>query len=910
MPALNRATRGTSKAGAILTALILVAMLLPGAVLAAPGPTVLSISRVSSTPTSAAALSWTVTFSEAVTGVDVADFVTVPGGTLGGIPAVTGVTGTGANYTVTASTGSGSGTLGLNLVDDDSIINNATPTPVPLGGAGAANGNFTGEFYTIDRTAPTVTNVTSAKANGTYAAGAIIPITVTFSKSVVVTGIPRLTLETGASDAIVDYSSGSGTANLTFTYTVAAGQTSTDLDYASTSALALNGGTIADAMGNPALLTLAAPGVAGSLGANKNIVVDTTLTVTINQASSQADPTKTSPINFAVVFSAAVSDFATVDVTLSGTAGATTATVTGSGTTYNVAVSGMTTSGTVIASIVEGVAHAGTSPNSASTSTDSTVTWDVTAPTVTVEQAVGQPDPTSATPINFTVVFSESVTGFATGDVTLSGTAGATTATVTGSGSTYNVAVSGMTTNGTVVASVAASKAVDLIGNLNVASTSSDNSVTYDTALSVTINQASGQADPASVSPVNFTVVFSESVTGFATGDVTLSGTAGATTATVTGSGSTYNVAVSGMTTSGTIIASIAADRAHATIGGHPNRVSTSTDNSVTYVLPSKLTFTSQPGTSTKDVAFPIQPVVAIQNAAGTTATNVPATTVTLAIGTNPAAGTLTCTNGLTRTTVAGVATFSGCRINNAGVGYTLTATATSLTGATSTAFTVAAPAAQIALTTSSSVITWGNGIVLTTQFGVNGGSKTFQLQGNARRRHLGADRDPHDQFGRVVLVPVPPGHQPVLPGRLCRDPGPPGGQQRHRPNGRPADRPHATDEWGRGQVDRAQHVHHVHHDRPARSTRAGAGGGQLLLLPPVRRLVRAQGQAGCPGRRRRQGPNHLQVHLARPVVRPLGREPHALQRQQRSDSEGALHRPLTPPSSDETRSQARPRTA
>ena len=582
----------------------------------------------------------------------------------------------------------------------------------------------------IDRTAPTVTNVTSAKANGTYAAGAIIPITVTFSKSVVVTGIPRLTLETGASDAIVDYSSGSGTANLTFTYTVAAGQTSTDLDYASTSALALNGGTIADAMGNPALLTLAAPGVAGSLGANKNIVVDTTLTVTINQASSQADPTKTSPINFAVVFSAAVSDFATVDVTLSGTAGATTATVTGSGTTYNVAVSGMTTSGTVIASIVEGVAHAGTSPNSASTSTDSTVTWDVTAPTVTVEQAVGQPDPTSATPINFTVVFSESVTGFATGDVTLSGTAGATTATVTGSGSTYNVAVSGMTTNGTVVASVAASKAVDLVGNLNVASTSSDNSVTYDTALSVTINQASGQADPASVSPVNFTVVFSESVTGFATGDVTLSGTAGATTATVTGSGSTYNVAVSGMTRSGTIIASIAADRAHATIGGHPNRVSTSTDNSVTYVLPSKLTFTSQPGTSTKDVAFPIQPVVAIQNAAGTTATNVPATTVTLAIGTNPAAGTLTCTNGLTRTTVAGVATFSGCRINNAGVGYTLTATATSLTGATSTAFTVAAPAAQIALTTSSSVITWGNGIVLTTQFGVNGGSKTFQLQG------------------------------------------------------------------------------------------------------------------------------------------------------------------------------------
>ena len=69
----------------------------------------------------------------------------------------------------------------------------------------------------------------------------------------------------------------------------------------------------------------------------------------------------------------------------------------------------------------------------------------------------------------------------------------------------------------------------------------------------MTINQAAGQADPTNASPINFTVVFSESVTGFASGDVTLSGTAGATTATVTGSGTTYNVAVTGMTRDGTV---------------------------------------------------------------------------------------------------------------------------------------------------------------------------------------------------------------------------------------------------------------------------------------------------------------------------------------------------------------------
>ena len=52
------------------------------------------------------------------------------------------------------------------------------------------------------------------------------------------------------------------------------------------------------------------------------------------------------------------------------------------------------------------------------------------------------------------MVFSEPVTDFATGDVTLGGTAGATTAIVTGSGTTYDVAVSGMTTGGTVIATI------------------------------------------------------------------------------------------------------------------------------------------------------------------------------------------------------------------------------------------------------------------------------------------------------------------------------------------------------------------------------------------------------------------------------------------------------------------------
>ena len=87
------------------------------------------------------------------------------------------------------------------------------------------------------------------------------------------TGTPQLTLNAG-SGVVANYASGSGTSTLTFTYTVAAGDTSSDLDYASTTALALNGGTIQDAAGNAAVLTLPTTGTDGL--AAQNIVIDTT----------------------------------------------------------------------------------------------------------------------------------------------------------------------------------------------------------------------------------------------------------------------------------------------------------------------------------------------------------------------------------------------------------------------------------------------------------------------------------------------------------------------------------------------------------------------------------------------------------------------------------------------------------
>jgi hypothetical protein len=318
--------------------------------------------------------------------------------------------------------------------------------------------------------------------------------------------------------------------------------------------------------------------------------VDVPPTVMINQAVGQADPTSSSPIIFAVVFSEPVTGFTAADISFAGSTvgGALVATVSGTGPTYTIGVTGMTMNGNVVASIPANVVTDSIGNNNfASTSTDNTVAYVDVPPTVTINQAVGQADPTSGSPIKFTVVFSEPVTGFTAADVSFAGSTvgGTLVATISGTGPTYTVGVTGMTTNGNVVASIPASAVTDSIGNNNFASTSTDNTVSYDvTPPTVTINQAVGQADPTSIIPINFTVVFSESVTGFVGTDVSLSGTAGATTAIVTGSGATYNVAVSGMSANGTVIVSIPVNRAQ-DAANNGNAVSTSTDNSVTYNL-------------------------------------------------------------------------------------------------------------------------------------------------------------------------------------------------------------------------------------------------------------------------------------------------------------------------------------
>ena len=116
------------------------------------GPTVLSSVASDPNPTSAGTVHFTVTFSEAVSGVDVGDF----GLTLTGLSGVSiaSVNGSGNIYTVAVSTGTGAGTIRLDVIDDDSIVDTSG---IPLGGVGSGNGNFSsGNVYTINRKPPTI----------------------------------------------------------------------------------------------------------------------------------------------------------------------------------------------------------------------------------------------------------------------------------------------------------------------------------------------------------------------------------------------------------------------------------------------------------------------------------------------------------------------------------------------------------------------------------------------------------------------------------------------------------------------------------------------------------------------------------------------------------------------------------
>jgi large repetitive protein len=251
-------------------------------------------------------------------------------------PTITGTAESGSTVTLydtdgTTVLGTATATGGAWSITSSALSEGShTLTATATDAAGNVSTASSGLVATVDATASTVTSVL-VPANGTYAIGQTLQFTVNLDESVIVDttgGTPRIALTVGATTDYATYVSGSGTSALVFSYTVQAGDA--DADGIAVGALQANGGTLRDAAGNDATLTL------NSVASTTSVDVDGVSPTVASVAPLSADGWYSAgqTLDFAVNFSEVV----TVDTT---------------GGTPHVAVT-LDTGGTVYADYISG----------------------------------------------------------------------------------------------------------------------------------------------------------------------------------------------------------------------------------------------------------------------------------------------------------------------------------------------------------------------------------------------------------------------------------------------------------------------------------------------------------------------------------------------------------------------------
>jgi len=546
-------------------------------------PVVLSIVRADADPTNAQSVNFTVTFDRDVTGVDTTDFFIV-GGVVGAT--VTGVTGGAKVYTVTVDTGTGDGLLTLNLFDDDSIVDG---NGNKLGGTGTGNGDFGGESYTLDRTAPSVTSITVV-GPATVNAG---PVTfdVTFSEDVTGVDVGDFLLDlVGPTGATVTGVTGSGK-TYSVTVDIGTGEGTIQLRLA-------DDDSILDAAGNP----LGGAGAGnGDFNTGDLVTIDLTAPTVVSITRLDPNPSDKSTVSFKVTFSEAVTGVDAADFTLftTGTlAGGSVTGVTGTGTEYTVTINAGTGDGTVRLDLIDddsildtaGNALGGAGAGNGDFTTGEVYT--IAQPPVVISSILASKNPTNATQVDFTVTFSEPVTGVSAFDFAFNTTGtlgGVSFASITGSGAVYTITVNVLTGDGTLRLDVLDNDTIidadgNPLGGVGVGNGEFKLGETYtiDRIAPVpTISLDVGQADPATGEPINFLVTFNEDVTGFDAADVTVGGTVGGTATVTAIDARTYRVTITGSTGPGTVTITIA-DGAAEDLAGNASAPAVIVDNSVT----------------------------------------------------------------------------------------------------------------------------------------------------------------------------------------------------------------------------------------------------------------------------------------------------------------------------------------
>ncbi len=175
----------------------------------------------------------------------------------------------------------------------------------------------------LAQTPPAVTQVTSSDVDRTYILGETIHIEIIFDQAVTVDttgGVPTIALDTTQSAQAAYTGISADKKTLYFQYTVKVGDSSADLQYSDTAALALNGATIVSVSGVNAALTLPFLASASSLAGSKNLAIDTVIPSITGVSASPTSGTFTDGqvITITMTFDNAVSVSGIPEIQLNG----------------------------------------------------------------------------------------------------------------------------------------------------------------------------------------------------------------------------------------------------------------------------------------------------------------------------------------------------------------------------------------------------------------------------------------------------------------------------------------------------------------------------------------------------------------------------------------------------------------
>jgi hypothetical protein len=500
-------------------------------------PTVSSIARAGATPTNADALSFTVTFSESVTGVDAGDFVLTRTGTAGG--AIGAVSGSGTTYTVNVTGITGDGTLRLDVV--------ANPTISDLSSNVLVGPYTSGQLYDIDNTPPAapviagVTTDTGVPGDG-----------VTSDTTLVVLGSsdPGVTVQVYRGGTTL---MGAASANGT-------------------------GAWSCDSTGTPLAaggysLTARATDAAGNVSSASSpflLVVDPVAPAVSSIVRASATPTRAASVVFNVALSEPVGGLDAADfiLTRSGTAGGSIAAMSGSGASYTVTVDGVAGEGSLRLDVVASPSASDLAGNPLAGPFTGGAAYDV--------DTVAPAAPSGL----YALADSGRVAGSQTNDNTLSICGGAEAdASV---GVFVDTVLVGTTTalpNGTWCLDYTSHAFPD--GAYSFTATATDgvgNVSTVSTALLLTVETspfvagiARLDANPTNADSLSFTVTFNEMVTGVDAADfeVAATGTATGSIGTVSGSWSSYTVSVVGVSGDGALRLDVVANPSISDLDSH-----------------------------------------------------------------------------------------------------------------------------------------------------------------------------------------------------------------------------------------------------------------------------------------------------------------------------------------------------